>query len=105
MHAQWWIFLLLAFASSANAITMEMTHVTGLHIETSVKIDGTSTWLISVDSTQAGHFSGVICTNSTDDEAAAVAVIQKSQREDLPLDLILYVDQNTICLQAVRVSN
>ena len=105
MGAGWAAIALAVFLGSfANAMTMEMTNVTGIHIETSVKTDGSLTWLISVDSNQAGRFSGVICTRSGEDELQAAALVQKAQREDLPLDLILYVDQSSICLQAVRVS-
>ncbi|MGZ3723525.1 MAG: hypothetical protein ACXVA9_11370 [Bdellovibrionales bacterium] len=99
------LFTALTFgASFANAMTMQITNVTGIHLEKSGK--DLRSWLVSFDSSASGQFRGSICTvSATEDSIREIFVaIDRAEQENLGLDLTLYIERNLICLQAARVS-
>lgn len=99
--ARFAFLLTLLISVKANALTVELYGVRGVHLHYA---DGTKS-VISFDSETAGKFSGYICQTLNEEQKSEIhSAISDADLKGKPLNLKLTVGPGTMCLQSVSLS-
>ena len=78
---------------SAHAVTVQLTNVSGVHFEQGLGEE----LLVRFDSASAGNFVGKLCAGEKTEDVKSS--ILKSFTQNIPLDITMRIENNTICLE------